>query len=206
MRVTQSSILRDLPIAISKMTVQSQGVESGNAAVVDAQVITETTEASSSNQQAAVEVSIRRCVQLCSCVCHRRGQLAAPRILEETLGYLIVGYAGSLFSKVKCSQTMCANSHAQRGLRLDLKYFFPKWLLRKVFFMTLEVAEAQPTFLIAVRNVIPLNGKLYTSTHAGDVAQLKYLFDNRLAYPNDIGGMYGDTALHVGFVFRFASI
>jgi hypothetical protein len=189
-------MIRHLPVAITEIVCHSNETAQEDEGSREGNLMAELTNAPEMDQT-PIQITIRRCKTLCSCVCHRRTRIAAPRLLDQILGSLIVGFAGSLFNTIRCNQTMCANRDAKKGFRMDLKYFFPRWALQKVFLMTLEVMQAQPTMVIAVRNTLPANSELYTATQDGNVTRLKYLFNNRLAFPNDIGGMYGDTALHV---------
>lgn len=56
---------------------------------------------------------------------------------------------------------------------------------------------AQPTISIRMRNIIPLNSQFYFTAQHGNIPELKRMFEQRLAHPNDIGGLYGDSPLHV---------
>ena len=112
------------------------------------------------------------------------------------LGTLFIGYTGSPTGGQKCSETTCSANDRSSAFKAGIKYYFPSWLITKVLMLSITEVNAEPTMCLAVRNVIPLNS-LYFATQKGFIEQLKSLFSNRQAQPNDIGGIYGDTSLHV---------
>jgi hypothetical protein len=147
--------------------------------------------------RAILSVVTRTCSTWCSCSCHTRRRLKTPSILHDVFGSLFVGYTGFPSQGRQCTETTCAAYDGGAPFRAEVKYFFPSWLLNKALIASFSNMFLGPTLSFSIRNVIPLNSPLFIATQRSWVEDLRYMFSHQLARPNDIGGLYGDTALHV---------
>lgn len=144
-----------------------------------------------------IAVSIRRCNKWCGCTCHLRYRAKTPSFFGSVFGSVLFGYTGNATQGRRCSVSGCAGQDDSSPFTVEFQYFFPSWLFTKAIFARFSSALAEPTLCLSVRNVIPLNSRLFIATQRGFLDELKMLFSRSLARPNDIGGLHGDTALHV---------
>jgi hypothetical protein len=149
------------------------------------------------SETSIVSVTMRKCQNWCSCTCHIRRRFKTPSTLHAVFGTLFIGYTGRPTGGQGCTETTCAAFDQSLPFKAEFKYFFPSWLLAKAFIASFSSVFSQPTLCLSLRNTIPLNSPLFISSQKGRVDELQSLFSRGLARPNDIGGLYGDTALHV---------
>lgn len=142
-------------------------------------------------------VTPRLCKDWCSCTCHIRRRFGTPSLLNSFIGRLFIGYSGNFIGGRRCSEPGCAAYGSESSLKAEVKYYFPSWFFTKVLVAHFSSTRAQPTISIRMRNIIPLNSQFYFTVQHGNIPELKRMFEQRLAHPNDIGGLYGDSPLHV---------
>jgi hypothetical protein len=156
----------------------------------------------SANMTAIAAVGIRTaqfprtsCTPWCSCACHREWRFRTPRVLEQFVGSLFIGYSGLPVLRPPCNEQSC---HLQSQPLTYVTYFFPKWFLtRMVTFMMTITPLAGPVASLKVQRTVPGNSDIFNFAKLGDMNGIKDLFDNGLASPHDVQFDSGITPLHV---------
>lgn len=106
--------------------------------------------AQSERQSVTFNVARRSCDVHCKCTCHKKLRIRSPKILDDILGSLFVGYNASPWSVEKCDDTSCQ----QRARKLCYTYTFPKWFLNGIVHMTMAYATLRgPELLIRIMRV-----------------------------------------------------
>ena len=135
------------------------------------------------------------CTPWCSCSCHRETRLRTPRILEQFIGSLFVGYSGLPALRPPCNEKTC---HLQAQPLTYVTYFFPRWFLsRMVTFMMTVTPLAGPVASLKVQRVVPGSADVFNFARLGDIDGMKALFEKGLASPHDVQYESGVTPLHV---------
>jgi hypothetical protein len=136
------------------------------------------------------------CTPWCSCACHREWRFRTPRILEQFIGSLFIGYSGLPVLRPPCNERTC---HLRSQPLTYVTYFFPKWFLsRMVSFMMTVTPLAGPVASLKVQRTVPGSADIFTFAKLGDVDGIRTLFENGLASPHDVHFDSGITPLHVG--------
>jgi hypothetical protein len=135
------------------------------------------------------------CTPWCSCACHREWRFRTPRMLEQFIGSLFIGYSGLPVLRPPCNEHNC---HLQSQPLTYVTYFFPRWFLsRMVTFMMTYTPLAGPVASLKVQRTVPGNADIFNFTKQGNVVGIRTLFENGLASPFDVQFDSGVTALHV---------
>lgn len=136
------------------------------------------------------------CYGQCCCCCHARQRTRSPSTLDGVLGILFMGYTGFPISLPTCNIRTC---RSQRGFSAQLTYYFPWWFVARAVVTSLSLGKPQgPEFTLRMPRVVPETAPIFSLVRAGNIDGIKYLFQNGLASPFDIGGAMGATPLHVG--------
>ena len=135
------------------------------------------------------------CTPWCSCICHRERRLRTPRMLEQFIGSLFIGYSGLPVFRPPCNERSC---HLQAQPLTYVTYFFPRWFLsRMVTFMMTVTPLAGPVASLKVQRTVPGSADIFTYAKLGDVDNIRRLFENGSASPHDVHSESGITPLHV---------
>ena len=92
-----------------------------------------------------------------------------------------------------CSESTCRQSTAPS---ISLTYYFPKWLLNRALSVVLMNA-LEPTACLRFPRVIDINEEIFSYTETDREEDIKRLFEQGLASPNDIDDTYGYSVLQV---------
>ena len=145
----------------------------------------------------------RQCFPCCDCCCHRPRRIKSPRMLNNVLGALFVGYFGCPFNFQSCTISTCQNPAV---LMAQVQYIFPSWLLWKMIDLRLIMSTSQePCLSLLIRAVRPDVSDIFMRAIFDDVDGLKDLFSSGRARPNDLSRTTGDTALSVSRLSNQAS-
>ena len=135
------------------------------------------------------------CTPWCSCVCHRERRLRTPRMLENFIGSLFIGYSGLPVFRPPCNEKSC---HLKAQPLTYVTYFFPRWFVsRMLSFMMTITPLAGPVISLKVQRTVPGNADIFTYAKLGDVDNIRRLLENGLASPHDVHSESGITPLHV---------
>lgn len=144
----------------------------------------------------AVQFPRTSCTPWCSCTCHQERRFRTPRVLEQFIGSLFIGYSGLPVLRSSCSERTC---HLRSQPLTYVTYFFPKWFLsRMVTFMMTVTPLAGPVASLKVQRTVPGSADIFTFAKLGDVDGIRALFEKGLASPHDVQFDSGITPLHVG--------
>ncbi|KAK0512762.1 hypothetical protein JMJ35_004779 [Cladonia borealis] len=113
------------------------------------------------------------------------------KTMREITGYLLLGYSGR-----HILQQQCVPSCFRRTLKsMQMTYFFPRWFVGRAISISMS-NTISPTLSIKSRRVVPEVNQLFSLSKFGDVEGIRFLFNNRLASPDDVHIRWGKTALH----------
>ena len=137
-----------------------------------------------------------QCSKGCKCSCHIRRRFNTPRLLDEFLGTLFVGYSGSPLLSQKCNDVSC---HGRMNSTTSFVYSFPRWFVtsRVIQLKAKVTAMYGPEVSLRFNRVV--NGKALVFHYAtiGDVSKMKQLFEQGRASPSDVRYDSGWTPFHV---------
>lgn len=136
------------------------------------------------------------CEGSCSCVCHSRLHFQSPRLLNQVIRALFVGYAGLPLLSSKCDILTCSNQFSHS---LRFSYTFPSWFLAKTVNIVAATAyTGEPAFGLVVRNRVEYNSENshFQFARDGNIAGITHLLQTRRASPNDVALNGGQTALN----------
>lgn len=142
---------------------------------------------------------LARCGGDCACVCHSRSLHNSPKMFQNVLGSLFVGYAGLPMFVNDCTISECSNQYRRI---FQVSYTFPSWFIAKsVEFVAALTFRNEPSFGLKVRNRIGRSdtNDIFSLARQGDTSGIIELFRQRKASPNDVSAAAGQTALHVSF-------
>ena len=156
------------------------------------------------SKQGYVQVRARRvlygsiCTEPCTCSCHVQRRVRSPAYFDNFMGMLFAGYTGLPVNKQTCNRRFCKNR--EQTFSATFSYYFPWWFVKRAFVTTFRLsALSGPEFTLRVARVIPDTSPIFQLARAGNLQGVKYLFENNLASPYDIGGGLGSTPLHVSW-------
>ena len=142
--------------------------------------------------------SHRRCSGSCMCTCHHRRSKETPHFLKRFFGILFLGYTGFPLITPPCDIHACI-----RRPTAVITYFFPSWLITRVFLMVMRVSlHDGPQISIRVPRVISGSSKIFYSAKIGDVDSIKEILQQRIGSPFDVDYFSGYTALMVRTAFQ----
>ena len=133
------------------------------------------------------------CSRCCTCACHRRRRIRSPRFVDNFWGTLFLGYSAMPIMAPTCSESTCKRSTAPS---ISLTYYFPKWLLNRALSVAL-MNTLEPTACLRFPRVIDINEEIFSYTETDREEDIKLLFEQGLASPNDIDDTYGYSVLQV---------
>jgi len=151
----------------------------------------------------AIRLQVRRqnrCRGLCNCSCHSHMRMRTPTYLDDVFGVLFLGYSGLPLLRLSCSANDC-KSYASRSL--ELMYTFPKWVLQRAVYLVAAItATSSPMIGLTIRRRIEYQGEnnIFQMAVVGNTEGVRELFSRRLASPNDLDILYGESALYVSRV------
>ena len=203
--VQQATMLEDLCRTLAADSAVSQAgpvvqleneiVSEVSSCMSDPEPVTSKSESEKTSLFHTIRITASRtaphsCSAFCSCVCHARVQLQTPSILHHLVGSLFVGYTGFPGMTPNCNERSCSRQTKVAG---QFSYYFPTWLLARVFMGNITPA---PEMLLRVGNVIPSRSSVFHHAMLGSVDGIKKLFDQGLASPFDVAES-GSSVLHV---------
>jgi hypothetical protein len=147
-----------------------------------------------------VRLHVRRqsqCHGYCSCICHSHMRARTPSFLKKIIGTLLLGYSGMPLLKSRCSNNDC-RSYKSRSL--ELTYCFPQWFLeRAVYLVAASTYTGGPMIGLTVRRRTEYakENSIFQMAIIGHIDGIRELLGRRLATPNDVDSVYGETALFV---------
>ncbi|KAI9774855.1 MAG: hypothetical protein M1840_000071 [Geoglossum simile] len=129
----------------------------------------------------------------CSCVCHKRHQFQTPRMLEQIIGSLFLGFSGIPINTPPCTERSC---HQRAVPSTQISYYFPTWALKRmvslmVHFMPLD----GPVASLRMPRAVSPSSKVFSYASRGDIDGMKYLFQRGLASPHDAAADYDQVEM-----------
>lgn len=136
-----------------------------------------------------------RCDTDCPCACHKRLFLRSPKLLEQLVGRLFLGYTCLPFLKQPCTSVTC---HQRSVASASMTYFLPRWFSEKAVSATfMSTPLGNPSLNLKIRRVVPEMSQLFRLSRYGDAQGLRDLFVSGMASPDDVHIRGGWSALHV---------
>ena len=136
-----------------------------------------------------------KCLDPCTCMCHRRYTTRSPQFLSRFLGLLFLGYAGLPMITPSCDSKECTQRASPVAVAA---YYFPLWLLARVVSFTMKVSHFEgPQFSLRVSRVIDGGSSIFGLVQNGETSAVKELLQQRITSPFDISHTSGYSALMV---------
>ena len=70
----------------------------------------------------------------CFCICHKRQQYKTPRLFDQLIGSLFVGYSGLPLTTAACNESLCQSRAVPSA---QITYYFPQWFLQRALSLML---------------------------------------------------------------------
>lgn len=141
--------------------------------------------------------STKRLVRPCLCSCHNARAFQTPKLLQQAIGRLFVGYVGQFSHFLECKECPCVKIN---DARVNLTYYFPSWFLVKALGVVYQNTQlAGPSLSLRTYRIVPDDSLVFHFAKLGMTPEIQLLFQDKLASPFDISSKTGRSALHVSF-------
>ena len=122
----------------------------------------------------------------CRCNCHQRGIIRTPKLFEQFIGNLFVGYSDIPHVTPDCNKRDCKRRRRLPSMRLS--YFFPTWFWARMLTVTMMYSPRDGLELhrLRVPRIIPPDSTVFRYAEHGDINGIKSLLTNGLASPYDL--------------------
>ena len=145
-----------------------------------------------------------KCLNFCTCVCHRRSTIKSAQFLSRLFGLLFLGYAGLPTLTPSCDIKECIQRTSPAAV---VSYHFPPWLLARVVSITMKASYFEgPQVSLRVSRVIDGASNAFVFAQRGTTDAVKELFQKRIVSPFDIGHTTGLSILTVSQTSHFECI
>ena len=151
---------------------------------------------------ALFELTTDHCGSDCCCSCHRRSLFRSPRLLDNVLGSLSVGYHTSPWAAPTCKSSSCRH----RSRKFTYIHAFPQWFWNRIVLAHLVYSQSKGPELcfrmLRVRSMDADIFRLFRGPRQADeiiMTGVKRLFDNGEASVLDVdeeGGSVLRVRLH----------
>ena len=129
-----------------------------------------------------------------TCCCYPRRRIQIVNVLSSLVGSMCISYLGRQISQ-PCEQCLCKT---KLPVRLNISYYFPRWLLAMVVNVFLSFDPAgSPSVSLQMPRIRPDTSKIFHLATAGDIGGMQSMFTRGLASPNDVSYTFGYSVLHV---------
>lgn len=150
------------------------------------------------NPRLSVQTELQgQCRPLCLCVCHTESHISIPSWMSDVFGKLFIGYSSIPFmdgSRQKCTESNC---HRNDASTLQVDYYFPSWLLQRMFIFRDQVSSPQGhQITIRTPRVVGPSNPIFQVCQDGNIERARTLFSGGLASPFDMDAS-GATPLAV---------
>lgn len=119
------------------------------------------------------------CGPRCSCSCHRTQRVKSPRVLDNLIGRIFLGYNGFPSVIGRCSASTCGLSSPAFT---RVTYRFPAWFWQRAVQVVLSCNEAcGPELLIRLPHVRSFNCDWFRCVRKGDIEGMKCVLQSKQA-------------------------
>ena len=143
---------------------------------------------------------VKKCGPPCPCPCHHQKRVRSPRLLDDILGSLFIGYSGLPCYQQTCDRD-CKQGSSEVGV--GLQYAFPRWMLNRIVCMRVMSSKIKgPELLLRCLRVRPRNAPIFQATLEGNLSGVMDLLTNGQASLLDVSPQ-GNSLLHVCSIIFF---
>ena len=129
-----------------------------------------------------------------TCCCYTRRRIQINNALSFLIGSVCISYLGGQICQ-PCEHSL---RRTKLPIRLNINYYFPRWLLAMVVNVFLSFDPAgSPSVSLQMPRIRPDTSKIFHLATAGDIGGMKSMFERGLASPNDVSYTFGYSVLHV---------
>ena len=129
-----------------------------------------------------------------TCCYYPRRRTQMTNVFSSLIGSMCVSYLGGQICR-PCEQCFCRTKFP---VRLNISYYFPRWLLAMVVNVFLSFDPAgSPSVSLQIPRIRPDTSKIFHLATAGDIGGMQSMFERGLASPNDVSYTFGYSVLHV---------
>ena len=127
----------------------------------------------------------------CKCRCHRLKYRTVPLIFTKAFGNFVIGATGHCPYQPTCEGLACSGPPRPH---LSVGYYFPSWLLSQIIlFAYTRRPYGNPSFGLHMRNLLPEHSPILAAITEGRIADIKSMFESRMASPDDMEPMAWTT-------------
>lgn len=141
---------------------------------------------------------IRNSCSFCTCSCHKQTQWRSPRILNNILGSVFVGY-DSWPSKSKIQRCDLPSCQSKGVSTIKIMYIFPLWFIQRT--VLVKIRSSGPELLLRIQRVRPRNAAIFLALENNDTEAVKNLLVAGDASILDVNED-GQSLLHVSYNAR----
>lgn len=115
----------------------------------------------------------RPCGEGCHCSCHQPKNLLSPRLVENIIGHLFIGFTGPALIYGSCNDSRCRQGYPTS---LRLTYRFPYWFWQRAISIAFSFRSGVgPELAVRVPYVRPMTADWFRYARRGDVEGMKNL-------------------------------
>lgn len=149
-----------------------------------------------------VETTLYRqnsCSSGCLCRCHKTYFAKTPKLMEDVIGSLFIGYSNTPMNRKPCNEKLCRQ---QRSSLLKVNYYFPSWFMhRMVSFKNIWNPGEGHRISVRTPRIVPAASDVFLVADHGNLDAMKLLFTQGLASPFDISAETGQSVLQVSRLY-----
>ena len=149
---------------------------------------------------------IRRvsCSQNCSCICHVRRYSRTPRIFDNIIGSLFLGYSSIPVLTPNCDKSSCSRYSYSI---VTVMFLFPRWLFYRLLLITITNSRRDgPEVYLKMVRIRSASSTIFANASSGNITSIQRLFQRGEASPFDIDDVYNRSVLEVSSSILFLRV
>lgn len=132
-----------------------------------------------------------KCIDWCSCICHRQRSFRSPWKLKSIFGHLLVEYVSK---GAECSEHSCRRQGASSS-SINMTYHLPQYLMSRYISAIIQYTPVDgPKASLRAPRIMDWSHLLFKYASIGDIEAIQNLFLAKQASPDDVN-QYGGNAL-----------
>lgn len=132
-----------------------------------------------------------KCIEWCSCICHRKSSFKSPWILKSIFGSIFIDYS---IPSLVCNEHSCRRGSVSS---FRMTFHLPGYLIDRYIAMVWKYAPLDgPAFSMRMPRVMPWTHLLWNYANNGDIVAIQRLFSEGKASPYDMNLRGGNALIY----------
>lgn len=132
-----------------------------------------------------------KCIDWCSCICHRQRSFRSSWKLKSIFGHLLVEHVSK---GAECNEHTCRGQGAFSS-SINMTYHLPQYLMSRYVSAVIQYAPVDgPKVSLRAPRIMDWSHPLFKYAAIGDIEAIQTLFSAKQASPDDVN-QYGGNAL-----------